>query len=479
MKRIITIIILMFSTALSAQVYMYGTTSEGGANNLGTIYRVDENGQNFEKLFDFSTATGGTPRAGLTQADNGMLYGFTTTDGQLVNPGAVIALGSFYKYDPHNDLFTVIEYLDDQSEIGNTFNNSPTIGSGNLLYMASEASDLGSLDGILSSFDVVSESFNVLDTFTVIYGQPKSKLLMASDGNLYVTTNNGGDNGHGAVVKYDMGQGELDLLHSSAYDQLANPTVNDYKNVNNNPLFEASNGALYGASRGGGISSIGMVYTINKDGTGYQIIQIMSAGITDEGYKPEGGFVEKNGLLYSTTPQEDIENDNSGTIYTIDIATNTLDFIYTLDLEGGAPKGTFVESTNGRLYVACSGGPINSGSLIELNTVSTSVVARHTFNAADGLVPLNNGLALVDLSNLSIAETPNQSASVYPNPSTGTFTVNGLNIENVIIMALDGRNIPFTLEGNIVQISEAQSGVYFLKITDVNNNSFSKKIIIK
>lgn len=470
----------MFSTAISAQVYMYGTTSEGGANNLGTIYRVDETGQNFEKLFDFSAATGGTPRAGLTQADNGMLYGFTTTDGQLVNAGAVLAMGSFYKYDPYNDLFTVIEYLDDQSEIGTTFNNSPTIGSGNLLYVASETSGLGSIDGILSSFDVVSESFNVLDTFNATFGQPKSKLLMASDGDLYVTTNNGGANGNGAVVKYDVSLGDLIVLHSSAYNNTVNPTIDDYKGVNNNPLFEASNGALYGASRGGGLATpVGMVYTINKDGSGYQIIHIMSAGVTDEGFKPEGGFVEKNGLLYSTTPQEDIENVNSGTIYTIDIATNTLDFIYTLDLEGGAPKGTFVESTNGRLYVACSGGPINSGSLIELNTVSTSVVARHTFNTADGLVPLNNELALVDLSDASIVETSNQSVTVYPNPSTGTFAVNGLDIENLTIVSVDGRNIPFTLESNVVSIGEAPSGVYFLNITGQSGKSFIKRIILE
>ena len=37
---------LLIYGSVSAQIYMYGTTLEGGTNNLGTIYRVDQNGQN-------------------------------------------------------------------------------------------------------------------------------------------------------------------------------------------------------------------------------------------------------------------------------------------------------------------------------------------------------------------------------------------------------------------------------------------------
>lgn len=99
--KLLLIIMVFFTLTSNAQTYMYGTTSEGGANGLGTIYRVDENGQNFQKVFDFTTATGGKPYAGLTLAD-GKLYGFTNEGGQTVNPGAQLPLGSFFWIRPIN-----------------------------------------------------------------------------------------------------------------------------------------------------------------------------------------------------------------------------------------------------------------------------------------------------------------------------------------------------------------------------------------
>ena len=183
----------------TGQVYLYGTTSEEGANGLGTIYRVDENGQNFQKLFDFTTATGGKPFAGLTLA-NEKLYGFTTEGGQIVNSGATLALGTFYEFDPSDNTLNVIEYIDDQSSIGNGFFHSPTLSADGLLYLISQNLGLSELDGVLSSFDPNSSSITVLATLTGFYGQPKSKLLEASDGDLYITTNNSAEFGFGGLA---------------------------------------------------------------------------------------------------------------------------------------------------------------------------------------------------------------------------------------------------------------------------------------
>jgi uncharacterized repeat protein (TIGR03803 family) len=79
MKKQILVMILSLIACVSvnAQQYLYGTTYEGGANSLGTIYRVDHNGMNFQKVYDFNSNNGGKPLSGLTLA-NGKLYGFTT-----------------------------------------------------------------------------------------------------------------------------------------------------------------------------------------------------------------------------------------------------------------------------------------------------------------------------------------------------------------------------------------------------------------
>ena len=261
------------------------------------------------------------------------------------------------------------------------------------LYFVSASNGLAgfeAFDGVLSSFDPVNSAIVVLDTLTVFYGQPKSKLLEASDGNLYITTEGGAEFAHGAVVQYDITNGTLNRLHSSRGEN-----SNEYDKAINNTLFEASNGVLYGSSQTGG-GGLGVVFKINKDGTGYQTLYEMTAGIPDEGFYPEGGFIEKDGVLYSSTVEENVISVNSGTLFTVDISNNNVSFIHTLDLEGAQPKGVFTESPNGRFYLTCSGGQINGGSIIEYNPLNGKVTQRHLFRSNDGFKPQFDELAVVN-----------------------------------------------------------------------------------
>ena len=285
--KLLLILSAFFTLSLNAQIYMYGTTSEGGVNNLGTIYRVDENGLNFQKVFDFTTSTGGTPYSSLTLGENGKLYGFTTTDGQIVNPGASIALGSFYEFDPLTATFNVIEYIDDKSTIGSFFYNSPTKDNSNTLYFVSQNLGLSGAQSVLSSYNTNTNTLTVIDTLSTL-NRVYSKLLFASDNNLYATTYNGGT-GSGSIVQFDLTTNTLNVLHSSPGTSIGSL---GYKHARNNPLFEASNGVLYGASRRGGLSTEGgNVFKINMDGTGYQSLEEFVVGLENLGHWPDGGFL--------------------------------------------------------------------------------------------------------------------------------------------------------------------------------------------
>ncbi len=479
-KQILGFIISIISCGfLHAQVYMYGTTSEGGTNNLGTIYRIDENGQNFQNVFDFTTSTGGEPLGGLTLA-NGKLYGFTTSEGQAVGT----KLGTFYSFDPLTNTVTVIEHLDENSAIGWGISHSPTLSVDGKLYFASPSSGLASFDGILSSYDPSNSTLSAaLATYTSTYGQPKSKLLEASDGNLYVTTNSGGANGFGAIVKFDKSVSSLSVLHSSVGGAGSNI---EYDNALNNTLFEASNGVLYGCSRGGGqnLNGTGIVFKINKDGTGYQTLFEFSPGITDEGHSPEGGFIEKNGTLYSSTPEEAVQGANSGTIFTVNISTNAVSFIHTLDLEGSQPKGVFTESSNGRFYLTCSGGAINNGSIIEYNPLNGNVTQRHLFGTSDGISPQYDELCLVDFSLVSINETSllNNVVTTYPNPVKDIINIKsegGYLIKSIKILDMRGSELFIDnsiSNQSIINTSFLPSGVYLLFV-NTNEGSVTRKII--
>ena len=74
--------------------YLYGTTTAGGANNNGTIFRITSSGA-FTTLHSFTTAEGASPQAKLSTDLNGNLYG-TTSVGASGNAGTafVLAQGS-------------------------------------------------------------------------------------------------------------------------------------------------------------------------------------------------------------------------------------------------------------------------------------------------------------------------------------------------------------------------------------------------
>jgi len=59
---------------------LYGTTSSGGANDDGTVFKITPTGT-LTRLHSFDGTDGETPVAGLVQATNGDLYGTTSSGG--------------------------------------------------------------------------------------------------------------------------------------------------------------------------------------------------------------------------------------------------------------------------------------------------------------------------------------------------------------------------------------------------------------
>ena len=73
---------------------LFGTTSSGGTNTLGTIFTVDTNGNNFSVLYNFSNGpAANAPYAGLTSDGLGRLFGVSTSGG-VSNLGSIFAIGT-------------------------------------------------------------------------------------------------------------------------------------------------------------------------------------------------------------------------------------------------------------------------------------------------------------------------------------------------------------------------------------------------
>jgi len=80
----------------------YSVTSAGGANGLGTLYKITPAGA-YSSLYSFASATGSLPFATLRQHTNGILYGEATSGGG-VGHGALysfdLGLGTFINVQP-------------------------------------------------------------------------------------------------------------------------------------------------------------------------------------------------------------------------------------------------------------------------------------------------------------------------------------------------------------------------------------------
>lgn len=68
--------------------------------------------------------------------------------------------------------------------------------------------------------------------------------------------------------------------------------------------------------------------------------------------------------------------------------------------------------------------------------------------------------------------------AIYPNPSRNTITISGVAVKQVKVYDLSGRHVLSSTQQQF-SVQELTTGMYVVRIVDVNNNSVEKKIIIE
>ena len=152
----------------------YGTTSEGGALGHGTVFRLSPNG-NLTTLIDFTgngvENKGASPMGGLTLGVDGFFYG-TTREGGLDN------LGTVFKLHPAGNLTTLFEFTGTAGSHPGSFPEGTVVqGSDGAFYGTTSK---GGLSDHGTVFKLLGGTLTSLVNFTGIDGTHKGSAPLAA-----------------------------------------------------------------------------------------------------------------------------------------------------------------------------------------------------------------------------------------------------------------------------------------------------------
>ena len=173
--------------------YFYGTTYGGGTNNAGTVFKISTNGV-LTSLYSFTgTYDGGSPSAALMQGSDGYFYG--TTPAILrggFNPP--LSYGALFKINTNGVLTTLHTFTGGND--GWDPSGALVQGSDGYFYGTTLWGGFGTVFKI-SSNGVLTSMYS----FSGNDGENPYGLVQGTDGRFYGTTSQGGQGGAGSIFR--------------------------------------------------------------------------------------------------------------------------------------------------------------------------------------------------------------------------------------------------------------------------------------
>ena len=355
--------------AVDASGNLYGTTTAGGASNLGTVFELDTS--NTETvLYSFAGgADGATPNAGLVLDASGNLWGTTTA-------GGASSLGTVFKVDTAG-VETVVYSFAGGADGATPYAGLVRDATGNL-YGTTRA-------GGASNFGTVFK-LDTTGTETVLYtftggadgGSPQAGLILDAAGNLYGVTPSGGSKA--GLCVYPSGCGVVFELDTSNTETVlytfADGADGGYPQAG---LILDAAGNFYGTTPEAD-ATFGTVFKL--DTSGAQTVVYSFGGAS--GSAPVAGLLlDPSGNLYGTTSTG---ASGFGTVFELD-TTGKIAVFHTFagGADGASSYAGLVLDQSGNLYgTTASGGASNVGTVFEITpdfSLSTSGLTPNPVSA--------------------------------------------------------------------------------------------------
>jgi uncharacterized repeat protein (TIGR03803 family) len=358
------------------------------------LFSIQATAQTFIELYPFNSASiglsdGAWPESAVVRDSAGNLYGTTffggTGSGCDINVGGC---GVVFKLDPAGKE-TVLHIFGGAHDGWNP-TASLTLDSAGNLYGTTQFGgqygygtvfkiDPASHETILHSFRRGSDGAN-----------PNAGLVEDASGNFYGTTRYGGvgcnTQGCGTVFKISPSGQETILYRFRDGADGANPL---------GAVAVDSSGDVYGTTWVGGVFNYGTVFRIDMCGA-EKVLHHFSGG--SDGANPIGGVtLDQAGNLYGSTSAGGAF---LGTVFTVNSAGNeSVVYAFAGGLDGAYPYSNLILDASGNLYgTASQGGSAGAGSVFEISG-GTLTVLYDFAGTTDGANPVG-GLAMDASGNL-------------------------------------------------------------------------------
>jgi len=341
---------------------LFGMTESGGAGGGGTVFRVTLAGV-LTTMAEFSAGTGPVqPTGGLVLGPDRQLYGATEF-------GGADGLGTIFRITPAGALTVVKEFTGQTGEVIGKFpKGGMVVGADKAFYGTTSRGGVTD-DGVVFRLTSVGE-YRVVMAFSGAAGErpgdaPTGRLLPIKGGKLLGVTQLGGVANRGTVFQVD-GSGTYALLHEF--------TANNHR-LGANPsgkLARAADGTLFGTSRSGGVFGHGMVFKVSPKGAVSPVFSFTGVGGDFPGSFPDSGLVVgPDGRFYGTTIFGGASD--LGTVFAVS-RTGQFSLLGQFTGTSGAvlgasPSGSLIMGADGRLMgTTTDGGVHDRGTVFALST---------------------------------------------------------------------------------------------------------------
>ena len=406
----------------------YGTTLGGGANSMGTVFKLTPGGV-VTTLYNFCSqhncTDGSLPYAGLVQGSDGSFYGATQSGGtnssNFCNEGGC---GTLFRVTPQG-VFTTLYNFCSQPNCADGDNPQGT------LIQASDGNFYGTT--IMGGANLQGSVFRVTPSgaLTTLYSfcslhncadgnEPIGGLVQANDGNLYGTTSFGGGTTNGGTVFRLTLDGALTTIYGFCSSANCPGGGGPWA-----PLIQGTDGQLYGTTAG-----IPTAFKITLAGS----LTILHHFDGTDGAEPFGGLVQAtDGNLYGTTYSggQNVNCEGAcGTIFEVSpqgVFNSLYSFCAQMNCSDGTlPWAGLIQATDGKLYGTTADGgidcqPVGCGTVFSFNVALAPFVETQPLSGQVGAPVSILGANLTGATSVTFNGTP--ASFTIQSPTTITTNI--------------------------------------------------------